>query len=71
MSRRRWTAAAVESFKSLAPKSVSGGCFAASNVPERGRGWSRDYPAFGRARPDFIASADPRGSAGLAIRFKK
>ena len=61
----------VEYFKAAASKLVSGGCFAAHNVPEGGRGWSRDYLRFVRGQSDFSTSVDPHGSASLALSFKK
>jgi predicted O-methyltransferase YrrM len=61
----------IEYFKAVAPKLVSGGCIAAHNVSERGRGWNREYLEFVRAQPGFTTSIDPRGSASLAMSFKK
>ena len=61
----------IEYFKALAPKLASGGCFAAHNVSERGRGWSREYLEFVRAWPGFTTTVDPRGSASLALSFKQ
>ncbi len=61
----------VEYFKALEPKLASGGCFAAHNVSERGRGWNREYLEFVRARPGFTTTVDPRGSASLALSFKQ
>lgn len=61
----------IEYFKALAPKLAAGGCFAAHNVSERGRGWNREYLEFVRAQPGFTTNVDPRGSASLALSFKK
>jgi len=61
----------IEYFKAVAPKFVFGGCIAAHNVNEGGRGWVREYLEFVRARPDFTTTVDPRGSASLALSFKK
>ncbi len=61
----------IEYFKAAAPKLAAGGCFAAHNVSERGRGWNRDYLEFVRARPGFTTTVDPRGSASLALSFKQ
>ena len=61
----------IEYFKAVAPKLLSGGCIAAHNVSERGWGWSRDYLEFVRAQPGFTTTVDPRGSASLALSFKK
>jgi predicted O-methyltransferase YrrM len=61
----------IEYFKAVAPKLASGGCIAAHNVSERGRGWTREYLDFVRAQPGFTTTVDPRGSASLAVSFKK
>ena len=61
----------IEYFKAVAPKLLSGGCIAAHNVSERGRGWNREYLEFVRAQPGFTTTVDPRGSASLALSFKK
>ena len=61
----------IEYFKAVAPKLASGGCIAAHNVSERGRGWTREYLDFVRSQPGFTTTVDPRGSASLAVSFKK
>ena len=61
----------IEYFQAVAPKLLSGGCIAAHNVSERGRGWNREYLEFVRAQPGFTTTVDPRGSASLALSFKK
>jgi len=61
----------IEYFKAVVPKLVSGGCLAAHNVSEGGRGWSREYLEFVRAQPGFTTTVDSRGSASLALSFKK
>jgi caffeoyl-CoA O-methyltransferase len=61
----------IEYFKAMAPKLAPGGCFAAHNVSERGRGWNREYLEYVRGQAGFTTTIDSRGSASLALSIRK